>query len=475
MTLHKNSKKILVVFLSFFQIINVFIINATPLNNTADSNPIYNPAGTDKFYKNLPKTVLLSLDISPYYQSANGSRNRNGNKVPLGDMYGKWNMLSTFFDIDKMTPKSFSQTNYPNLWATNNALKNIGGIDYTNPENYHPEQLPPTDTTIPKPATFDNTSIYQVAGKYEKIGLRGKFGFDTSVGLGLSIKSGVADYKIRPRFVALAPNSDGTTVVPSDDPAKSFYYDLLQDSARNNIFSEVGLDVTEVRNTEMEDTHVQAYWSIPFHIKEGGEIVATIAPYLAAGGWLSSGNKKDYKKAFDVCTGNNGHSGITAEGSLNLDFPGTVQLSLGGGLLWLDEEDFETFRFPSNIYQSSFFPWTTSVKVDPGVTWYANLSFKSENFMSVMPGWAFFFDFIYAYHEHDEFTINEPSAQRNTRFQTGLEQMKQISSWKSQQVNFGITYDVAKHLTLGFIIQAPINGIKVYRSVTSMGTVSISF
>ena len=95
--------------------------------------------------------------------------------------------------------------------------------------------------------------------------------------------------------------------------------------------------------------------------------------------------------------------------------------------------------------------------------------------MSVMPGWSFFFDFIYTYHEHDDFTINESSAQRDTRFETGVKQMHELSSWKSQQVNFGVSYDVAKHLTLGFIIQAPINGIKVYRSVTSMGTITVSF
>lgn len=469
MNFYRNFKKILVVMLSFFQFFGGFNVNSTPLNNIADSNPIYNPAGTDKFYKKLPQTVQLAFDLSPYYQSANGSRNRNGNKVPLGNMYGKWNMLSTFFDLDKMTPKNFSQTNYPNLWSTNNVLKNINGTDYTNPLNYEPDQT--TETT----ANFDNTSIHQVNGKYEKLGLRGKLGFDTKMGLGLSIKSGIADYKIRPKFVALKPNSDGSTTIPTEEPAQAFYYQLLQESARNNIFKETGLDVTERRETEMEDTHAQIYWSIPFHIKEEGETVATIAPYLAAGGWLPSGNKKDYTKAFDISTGNNGHSGITADGSLNLDFPGTVQISFGGGLLWLEDEDFETYRFPSNIYQSSFFPWTTRVKVDPGITWYANISFKAENFMSVMPGWSFFFDFIYTYHEHDNYTINESSAQRDTRFATGIEQMHELSSWKSQQVNFGVSYDVAKHLTLGFIIQAPINGIKVYRSVTSMGTISVSF
>lgn len=476
MILRRNFKIYLIITLALFQAISVFNIKSTPINNNADSCPIYNTAGTDKFYKQIPHTFLLSLDLSPYYQSANGCRNKNGNKVPLGDMYGQWNMLSTFFDISKMTPKTFSPTNYPNLWATNNALLNVNNVDYTNPANYHPDYPNSYSGEISTDvANFDNTSIYQAAGKYEKLGLRGKFAFDTKLGLGVSVRTGVADYKIRPRFVALAPNTEGKTYPPDTEPSETFYNQLLQESARNNIFKDLSFDITEVRETKMEDTHVQIYWHIPFHINEDEETVVTIAPYLAVGGWLASGNKKDYTRAFDMSTGNNGHPGITAEGSLNFDFPGTIQLSLGGGVLWLDDEDFNTYRMPSNQYQSGYYAWTTEVNVDPGLTWYFNGSFKAANFMSVMPGFSFYFDFVYTYHEHDDYTIKDSSLKREALFESCLEKMQTHSSWKSQIVDFGISYDVANHLTLGFAVQAPISGIKVFRSVTSMGTVSIYF
>jgi hypothetical protein len=225
----------------------------------------------------------------------------------------------------------------------------------------------------------------------------------------------------------------------------------------------------------MEDTHVQLSWQIPFDLKEENETVATIAPWLAVGGWLPSGNKKDYDKAFDLSTGNNGHTGVTAECSINLDFPGTIQIGVGGGALWLQDEDFDNFRLPSNQYQSGFYPWATKVNVDPGMTWYFNVSFKAENFIPQISGFSFFFDFVYTYHEHDDYTVNELSSIKKAYFDSSLKYIKENSSWKSQLVNFGVNYQPTNHLTLGFLVQAPVSGIKVYRSVTSMGTISFTF
>lgn len=479
MTLFEKTKNLLLQILIVLQILGFCGVYSTPMNNIQDSCPVYNPQGTDKYYKKLAKPMLFSWDISPYYQSANGVRNRNGNKVPVGELYGSinntatgattttygnsWNMLAPFFDMSSMTPNQFTAINYPNLYSTYSALSSIDGINCTKQANYKPD-----DTSGTNPSR-SNSTIFQVTGKYEKIGVRGKFDFQTKLGLGLSVKTGFADYKIRPNFVQPAPASGGA------DLLLQLYNLLLQESSRNNIFKELNLGVNEVRNTEMEDTHLQLSWQIPFHLKEENEIVATIAPWLAVGCWAPTGNTKDYNRAFDLSTGNNGHTGVTAECAINLDFTGTIQISTGGGVLWLQDKNFDNFRLPSNQYQTGFYPWTTSVNVDPGMTWYLNLSFKAENFVPHIEGFSFFFDFVYSYHEHDKYTVNDRSSIRESYFDPALKYIKETSSWKSQLLNFGFNYQPTNHLLLGFLVQAPVSGIKVYRSVTTMGTVTFTF
>ncbi len=212
-------------------------------------------------------------------------------------------------------------------------------------------------------------------------------------------------------------------------------------------------------------------------MKDAGETVVTFAPYFSIGGWLPTGEKKDYEKFHSLPTGNNGHYCLTLEASLNFDFPGTIQLSVGGGALIADTHEYSVFRFPTNQYQEGFYPWTTSVKEEPGTVWYFNASFKAEKFMYDL---SFYFDYVYTYHDKDEITIQEPSDGVNsiTR-RNAFEQMKPSyldrTIWKDQQFNAGLGYRITDNLTLGCALQTHISGIRVFKNTTAMASIDLTF
>ena len=202
----------------------------------------------------------------------------------------------------------------------------------------------------------------------------------------------------------------------------------------------------------------------------------TFAPYFSIGGWLPTGEEKDYKKFHSLPTGNNGHYCLTIETSLNFDFPGTIQLSVGGGALIADTHEYSVFRFPTNKYQEGFYPWTTNVKEDPGTTWYFNASFKAEKFLYDL---SFYFDYIYTYHDKDDISIQVPSGgvnsiTRKKAFVSMEQTYLDRTIWKDQRFNGGLDYRIYQ-LTFGCAIQAHISGIRVFKTTTEMAYIDLKF
>jgi hypothetical protein len=330
-------------------------------------------------------------------------------------------------------------------------------------------QAPPMDKQYTDPANYDPATMkklvslnpYNGSAKsdYEKLGLRGKIGFDFGCGVGINIKGGLSDYKMEYKATnTTSPNAFNTA--------------LVSDTASAGIFSDLHLDVKPFRETAMEDTHIEIYGQMPFYFKDEGEIIAIFAPYLSIGGWLPTGNEKTINKACSLPTGNNGHYGLTIEGSLNFDFPGTVQLSVGGGAVICDTHEYSEFRFPSNVFQSGFYPWITKVEEKPGTTWYFNTSFKAENFIKDL---SFYFDYVYTYHEKDDINIHESIAKRKTCFESALPNYIENSTWKNQQIDAGFAYHITKALTFGAALQAHISGIRVFKTTTELGYVELTF
>lgn len=491
----------------------VFTCQSVPLYNIQDTQPFHTVKGTDKYYS-ARNASAIQLQLSPYYQHAKSGRNGMGTKVAAGDIYGKWNMLGVFFGTNGVPTDQTIPVNYQNInnsktqlgylalpdasvptppGATNIAGKyqrvpdgNGGYVDFTNENQYNPER----DIV----GSYDSVMV-----RYERFGLRTQLTFDFKFGLGIGMRTGVADYKQKPEFNLSNEfrkdsglsyfdlKDDGVTIdytkpkpplTDTSDPAldksaRHILRNLMDEKSRNLLAKDLGLDLTEVRQTKWEDSHLYLYWQYPFDIPDkDGDFVCSIIPYISAGVWLPTGEEKNQNQPFSLATGNDGFTMFTLEGALLFDFPRMIQTSLGGGIMIASERDLPGYRVPTSTFQAGIIPWKTTIRKHPGLTWYLNVSFKADDFISTL---SFYFDWLYTRHMKDSITLKEPDATRSAAFAVGVPMLERDSEWKNQQVHFGFDYHVTPLLAFGFGVQSYISGVRVYRTSTIMGTASLKF
>lgn len=431
----------------------------TPQLSQHDPAVVHTVYGVDRFYNGL-KHSRLTLNVSPYYQhtgSANKAGNKSssgGRKVSLGNMEGPWNMAALFFNEAK---PSGSATRFTNFDSAKSTLAG-GTVTGSLGKNLSNESTFDLDNgTVDAAATYQDVSI-----KYEKMGIRGQLSFDLGFGLGMAAKGGIADYKQIPQFhldSLLTGDDDDARI--SDAAKTAIIQKLMGKQARMAIARELELDLSEQRHTDIEDLHVSVYWHLPFEIKEKDEHVMTVAPSFSIGAWLPLGQERDQNKAFMLSAGNDGYAAITAEGSVALDFPQMIQLSIGAGASFYSSRDISNYRVPTSTHQVGIIPWKTTVNRQPGPMWYAHVSLKAENFS---PGFSGYFDFIHTEHTRDTFVIKEANSRRKAKFMPEL--LEQRSAWKIQQINAGIKYDLTKHVSFGVLVQGTISGMRTYRTTS---------
>lgn len=478
-------------------------LHATPMLSQQDPMPIHSVYGTDKFFKGTNKTHF-TLHVSPYFQHTSAASNGDntftakGSKVPAGNMNGRWNMAALYFNPPAIPAGAFA--NYrqglgtlqnPTITAAPTAGAAATGAAGTGLTGGVGQNLIINPNLFdPSPSSIDAVFTYQsVAITYEKIGMRGQMSYDIGYGLGMAVKGGFADYKQTPVFTTdpqlqtnLNPAAAGATPAASGaattaatptfgQPAATLIQtNLMSNAARNGIAKDLGIDLSGQRNTDVEDAHVNIYWNFPFKIHEQEQHVMSIVPYLAVGCWLPLGQDRNLNQPFSISVGNDGYTGITADGSIALDFPNMFQLSGGGGISFFMARNYTSYRIPTHALQVGMIPWTTPISREPGPIWYANVSLKTENFS---PGFSGFFDFTYTEHLKDSITIKEPNATRAAFFLPAIAQDR--SAWKIQQVTGGFIYNITSNVAISVAAQGTISGSRVYRPTTVLGSLIALF
>lgn len=522
--------------LVFLLIITLFFeqfLFATPVNNRYDPVAFYNCRGTDKFYFKKDKWKI-NFDITPFYMHGSGARDAGGHRVPEGDIFGKLNMLTLFFGSGyaagspgaSPTSKPFtfkSDTGEPdpvtvvdNYTRFSTARRVLDGktlIYGAEPVPtfakitelkalYGPQVL--YDLAASFTGTSDATKIlkdytnenefdqsnqslgcFSIPIKYEKMGLRGLVSVEFPFGLGINLKGGFVDIKQRPIFHNLSHGTEINGGVAANDYSLTYTY-MMQNEIYPVIFHELGLNVDEYHRVCMEDTHLQVYWGFPFDSRdENDNISVSIIPYVSMGLWLPTGQKMDPNRAFSMPASNDGNTwGLTLEGNLNFDLPGTIQLGAGGGVSFYGSKNMN-MRVPateypganvlSNVisggYQNPMFcPWMANVRKRPGTLWYVNLSFAAPDFIK---HFSFYFDYIYTQHQRDSITVNSSSLYDKNYFKTN--NLREVSKWKDNKVHMGLSYRVSNALDIGLTVQAHISGVRVYRTTTIGGTVGLTW
>jgi hypothetical protein len=506
-------------------------IIAAPTNNPFDPQPMHTVYGLDKYFKE-KDLGEIRFSLSPFYTNANTARDSSGGKVSGGDRLGKWNMFALGYGQNAAPvtkPLVDGGNNYPTLAASYNTM-----IAVTKQANSTTQAvgIGGSPAGVPAPAILsknryeiggsglvetsfdpddDTFAFLSVPAHYERMGVRGELSFDFGFGLGVTFKGGAAEvrnhatgFAIEDQFqldaktnapaAGRAPNFKSGLVVTGDSaPAASDIPSLLTDASalynaffeqniRSAIAKDLGLSLAHYRETVMEDVHMQLHWHLPFDIYDKrGDISTIVIPMFAVGAWLPISSGRDQNKVFSVPATNDGFVGVTADFSLGFDFPvlpnkngESLQINLGGGLTYFNEKTVKNYRFASSKYQVGMIPWTIdSIKKKPGITWYLNASMRAEEFTD---GLSLYADYMYTAHEQDTFSIAKAAEEPYKTFATGGQAAEEErSSWKTQQAQVGISYAVNSDLRFGFAVQAPIQGVRVMRTVTVMGTVTIAF
>ncbi len=508
----------------------------TPQNNYFDPQPIHTVFGTDKYYNTKNKQrVGFRFHLSPIYQQTSTARNNDGKKVPAGDRlghrsrdegpvgakYGAWNMDAIFFGVDGAP----TTINFANPAATNPAYQNfITAQQNVTKITSQPQTVPPVPTpandysryrggivssnnqlnmpvrSLTTETNFDpnkDTFFYITApADYEKIGLRSQLNIDTCWGFGFSVKGGIVDvkqkleddFKFERQFDidrgAIVVDSSVTQEQPGGPDAQKdatlLFCDFMSSAIRNKIAKEFNLNINRFHRTDAEDIHVEGYWNIPIDLEDPrGDLALTFIPRFAVGAWLPTSREANQDNAFSVITGNNKHTGLTVDFSLGFDLPllpkdeQSLQFNFGGGFVLYNQREFDNQRFYTSPYQGGMVPWKVSkLTRRPGLVWYANASLKAEE---ILENLSVYFDWLYTVHLRDKITLQEDNPVRLAAFQKGLNKAKYESAWKDQQVNGGLNYRLGEVVSIGGAFQAHISGVRVYRCVTLLGSISVIF
>ncbi|MFH1644263.1 MAG: hypothetical protein ABIA74_03745 [bacterium] len=374
----KLLKKITFFILFFILFPNLFSV---PMNSYYDSAIFYDFKGTDKYYSK-KKQPWFSFALSPYYQHSSGCRGLNGNrkdsdfKLGEGDRLGTWNMLGLFYGVQKSPnsspvdkPYDLQFTGYnlrtdvgaglyyqtlalANVVLDANANTQVASPPFTALENNDSQAnstatspIPVLNTNFTDVDNFEESEYFgrvSVPIDFEKLGLRSKFNFDFFKWFGMNLKTGICYYHQDPTF-----NDKTSKQVVTDSSIILIQRYLTNEQKLKNILGEVNLDADSYSKTCMEDTHVEAYFNYPIHLSdEDGDHVMSFIPIFSIGVWAPTGAKKKEDYLFSLATGNDGYTGLTLQGSLNMDFPGTVQLAFGLGAAFFNHRELKNVHIP---------------------------------------------------------------------------------------------------------------------------------
>lgn len=492
-------------------IVSVGSLNADIALSTSlapnDPLPVYNAADPHAFMFTQRKEKIcgckcycgydrFSLSLSPYYQKATQARTFDKERVPLGDMRGRWNMLGLLYGPrpnQTMPPCNPSDQSLPRFCNNEQlccAQKAIfPEITRQMPMSFtsacQTDSLMSCTQLIPdQDVLFDpleRIGFFSVPSKYRKVGMRFEFSFRLFENIGLTVQTGVADLKqTLTEFVDLTQPSgvmcDFATTCSAcgftQAKIETIEKELMCTPKACEIFNEIGLDICDFHETGIEDTYIGLWWRHPFCINRCADDWPEFAftPFLMMEGSVPTAKKVDRRKAFALPLGNDGHATAGFRAGFDIDFKETIAIGLEAGFTHFFERDVSNVRVPTHQKQSGVFPWTVeTAKIQPGNNGHFGAGFHAYRFLDRL---SFSLLYLYLSHQRDELTIPDtapPPFDTPDRRKFSENLFNKMTDFVSQMINANFTYDISPNMTLGLLVQAPVSQRNAFRSTTIMG------
>lgn len=251
-------------------------------------------------------------------------------------------------------------------------------------------------------------------------------------------------------------------------------------TSMRQILIELGYDMDAYNEWTVEDTYFAADFAYPlmFRSKEGHDVVK-VWPTLSIGAWMPTSKTKkatEPEHLFRVPIGNDGHTGLCVDGSMNFDFKNTITMNLGVGATFFDKKTFDKFPLKIHPKQRGIKPWLVKMDRRMGQTYCAHGAINSLNFIDGMTAYA---EYTYISHKNDDLTIANAELKavidQDKDMLDGLNDQIRETAWSTQELHCGLSYQVTQNLELGVSFKAHVAGEAVPRVKTVMGTMKVAF
>jgi len=427
----------------------------------SDPYPVYNSLDPQTYlytrkklqlkgYEIAPWYEHASISISPFGQNANSAKDINGNTIPIGDINGRWDMLSLLYG------------NVP-------AGKTMAPILVTASNNIFPGGLGLND-----PDLIDNSQLFgffSMPLTYRKRGVRFEVDAMIAGDFGFTIQSGFADVcQTNSLITDLTPatpdpwkGNSNCNVPISKCSVEKFLMDQLKDIAE-----QIDLDINNFHDFSVEETRLNIFWrhALPINQDEEEWHEFLLIPYAQVSASISPGKEKNPNKAFGLAFGNNRHYSAGFNGGICFDFYDTIEIGGDIGYTHFFRRSCMELRVPNSLCQQGIFPFNTAVSYQPGANWNFGGKIAAYHFLDRL---SMYFQYELVTHEKDHICVlNQDPA-------FTPEVLEKMSDWKVHLGNVGMTYDCSPNVALGFLWQAPFTQRRVYKNTTLMFTFNATF
>jgi hypothetical protein len=323
--------------------------------------------------------------------------------------------------------------------------------------------------------------FFSLPAVYKKSGMRFDMVLNLVCDVGLHLQGGFSSIcqvgktplnqtcmPLDPCIFVPAPGTDATPQTVSNDDITIANVNKYLMAEFECIMKEMGYDIGNFQKTSAEEIRLQLFWrhAYPLNTKRPDWLQMHLIPYVEGGASFSPGKERYTNELYGLPFGNNKHTAAGFTVGVDLNFIGTIQIGGAFGFTHFFSRDFDCFRVPNSKLQSTIYPFTTSVCVEPGNNLHFEGTILARHFLGNL---SMFFQYINLEHQQDCITLQKP----DSAFLPDV--LSQTTGFKTKLANIGFIYDFTPHFSIGFLWQAPLMQHNSYRSTTVMFGVNGTF
>lgn len=437
-----------------------------------------------EYYRGLddtPHYERFAISISPFRQTADQGRDIYKNRVEIGDIRGRWNMLGIFYPTD--TPGTLNEADpcdvLPELGLQLVGSGTCIGVEYICDPTF-------TCSSVVNPSLSDpkkQVGFFSIPIAYRRYGVRFQLDLRLFAGFGLRVQTGVADVtQTVTAWNDLTLTSTGTALVgdcsvpgciDSTLNCKKLISQSIMDQ-RELIAKKLNVSIRDYQKTGMEDTRIDLFWQgvYPINAECDGWPYFLFVPYVSFEAVIPTSDCIDPRCLFAVPLGNNGHTGLGFLAGMDFDFIDSIEIGIQGGFTRFNTRRYHQVPVPTSELQAGIFPFKADYDLSPGTNWEFTANMKAHYFLD---RFSAFLQYQVVNHNKDCFTnvaMRDCSCQLSDTVPPALtKKMRELSEWRVHVFNVSLTYDISPHCSFGLLWQAPVSRTNAYRSSTVLWSV----